>query len=250
MIEFFTFLLCVAVGAFIQTITGFAMGLIIIGGVTLFGLADISFAAAVISLISLVNTGVALRSTYKFVNYRYLKEISFSLVPMMIIGVLVLNYLSGAAYGLLKAILGVVIITAGILLMLKPSTNSLPATRFKTMLTGSLGGVIAGMFSAGGAPLAYFMYREPLTLVVVRATLLSFFAVSTLGRTIIVAIDGQLSEDVLVSAAVSIPVVVLVTMGTVKISHLIPDSIVRKIVFILLILMGLLLIADSLINLS
>ncbi len=242
------FLMMVALGAFIQTITGFAMGLVIIGGVTLLGLADVGFAAAVISLISLVNTGVALRSTYKHVNYAYLRDISISLVPAMVVGVLLLNYLSTAAYDLLKAILGLVIIVAGILLMLQPVPRDKPAARPWVFLTGSIGGVIAGLFSAGGAPLAYFMYRQPLVLVTIRATLLSFFAVSTFGRSVIIGIDGQLTQEVLITAVVSVPVVILVTMSTLRVADRVPDAMVRRIVFLLLILMGLSLISQTLVK--
>jgi hypothetical protein len=42
----------------VQTLTGFAMGLIIMAGVALFNIADIAFTAAVVSFISLTNTGI------------------------------------------------------------------------------------------------------------------------------------------------------------------------------------------------
>ena len=58
------FLILVAIGAMVQTITGFAMALIIVGGVAALGLVDLGASAAVVSLISLVNTVVALRHNH------------------------------------------------------------------------------------------------------------------------------------------------------------------------------------------
>ena len=55
------FLVIVVLGALVQTLTGFAMGLIIMVGVALFNIADIAFTAAVVSFISLTNAGIALR---------------------------------------------------------------------------------------------------------------------------------------------------------------------------------------------
>ena len=46
----------VALGSYIQTISGFAIALIIAGGATALGLAPIDFTANVISFIALANT--------------------------------------------------------------------------------------------------------------------------------------------------------------------------------------------------
>jgi hypothetical protein len=42
----------------VQTLTGFAMGLIIMAGVALFNIADMAYVAAVVSFISLTNAGI------------------------------------------------------------------------------------------------------------------------------------------------------------------------------------------------
>lgn len=236
------FLAFIGLGALIQTITGFAMGLVIIGGVTLFGVADISFAAAVISLISSFNIMLALRTSYKHVNWGYVKKVAISMVPALLAGVWLLNYLSYESYTLLKKLLGGVIVGAGILMMLKPTPFRQVPADFWLWSVGGLGGLIGGMFSAGGAPLAYYMYRQPLEVNIIRATLLAFFAVTTLARSIVVGIDGQLTADVWTIVMLAVPLVLLVTVGTTRMLHLIPDVLVRKIVFVLLIFMGLFLI--------
>ena len=83
MLEFNTvsFLLLVVLGAFVQTISGFALGLVIIVGATILKLELIAFSAAVISLISLVNSSVALRTSYRNIDRHYLTYLCIALLP-------------------------------------------------------------------------------------------------------------------------------------------------------------------------
>lgn len=242
-INIILFLVLVAGGALVQTITGFAMGLLIIAGVTALDIAEISFTAAVISIISLTNTAVALRHNRRHIDTHYLKWVSIALVPVMVGGFMLLNYLSADYYNLLKVLLGIVIISAGVMLMITPAPYRNQSPKLAIFSCGVLGGLIAGLYSAGGAPLAYFMYRQPIELNVVRSTLLAIFAISTMWRTVLAAVAGHLDSSVLIVAGVSIPVVVLVTMLTGRVVHHVPDKLVRRLVFILLIGVGTFLIA-------
>lgn len=237
-INILLFLTLVAIGAVVQTITGFAMGLIIIAGVTALDVADISFSAAVISFISLANTVVALRQSHRHVDLYYLKWITAGMVPFLIVGFLLLEFLSNQYYSSLKTFLGIVIISGGIMLMITPSPFNEVSSRSSIGFTGVLGGIIAGLYSAGGAPLAYFMYRQPLELIIIRSTLLGVFAVSTICRSMIAGVAGHIDKSVLSTTAIAIPVVVIVTMLTGRVLHLIPDKLVRRVVFILLIGVG------------
>ena len=232
------FLLLVALGAAIQTISGFAMALIIIGGVTALGIAEVALAAAVVSIVSLVNTTVALRGCYRSIESQYVMWISLGMLPMTLVGILVLDYLAATASDFLRLLLGFVIILAGGLLMLKPALHELRSSNLVMVLTGMAGGLMGGMYGAGGAPYAYLMYRQPLGLIAVRATLLAIFTVSTLGRTLMVAFDGHLNQEVLSLSALSIPLVIIVTLTISRFSHKISDALVRKIAFGLLILLG------------
>ena len=232
------FFALVAAGAVVQTVTGFALGLIIIAGVTVLDIAEISFSAAVISIITFVNTVVALRNNRRHIDFDYLKWISLGLVPVLVAGVILLEYLSSKYYNFLQTLLGIVIIGAGIMLMITPAPYKEKSSNTATTLCGVLGGLIAGLYSAGGAPLAYYMYRQPVELNVVRATLLAIFAISTFWRTLVVAAAGHIDGRVLVTAGASIPVVVIVTVVTSRFVHQIPDRFVRRLVFVLLIGVG------------
>jgi uncharacterized membrane protein YfcA len=232
------FFALVALGASVQTMTGFAMGLIIMAGVTAFNIADISFSAAVVSFISLSNTLIALRHNHRNIDLDYLKWISVGLVPVLIGGVVLLNYLSDQYADALQMLLGIVIIGAGVSLMIAPEPYQERSSPLGISSCGVLGGLIAGLYSAGGAPLAYFMYRQPIELNIIRSTLLAVFAISTFWRTIVVGFAGHINMEVLTMAGISIPVVVAATMITGRYVHLVPDRLVRRLVFVLLIAVG------------
>lgn len=228
----------VALGASVQSITGFAMGLTIMGGVTAFRLADIAFSAAVVSIVSMVNTLIALRRTYKFVDGVFWRSIITGLIPMTVVGVILLHLMSGGFYQALKILLGLVIISAGILLMLKPAPFECRSRPGAVTAMGCVGGVISGMYGAGGAPLAWLMYRQPIEVNAIRATLLATFFVSTSTRTATIAITGHLSGRILLMSLASIPVVVTTTLITARFAHRVPDKMVRRAVFVLLVLLG------------
>ncbi|MBD3649321.1 MAG: sulfite exporter TauE/SafE family protein [Pseudomonadales bacterium] len=237
-IDTILFLLLVAVGASVQTMTGFAMGLIVIGGVTALDLAEIQFTAAVISLISLVNTIVALRPTWRFIDFGYFKSVVLGITPMLVVGVLLLELLSRESYELLRSLLGVVIIVAGVMMMLKPKPWERQSPAWAATSVGCAGGIIAGLYSAGGAPLAYFMYRQPVDIRIIRATLLSIFALSTAGRTIVVGFAGHLTKDVWLTTAIAVPLVIVMTLVVSRINQYAPDALVRRLAFILLVIIG------------
>ena len=80
------FLSLVFVGAVVQSLTGFAMALIILGGVAALGLAGISETAAVVSILSLFNAGLALRYNYRLIDYTLMKTMSIGMVPAVFAG--------------------------------------------------------------------------------------------------------------------------------------------------------------------
>lgn len=229
----------IAFGSMVQTLTGFAMGLIIMGGVTVFGLVNIESAAAMVSLISLVNASVALRKSYKFIDRTYIKWLAMGMLPMILVGVFILDYLSSESSLVLQKLLGFVIVITGVLMMLKPSPFSQASGKITQILVGAGGGLMGGMYGAGGAPLAYLMYRQPLDLNIVRATLLGSFALSTIFRIFAITAAGQVTEQVLSLVVIAIPLVIVVTLTTSRFAHLVPDTMIRRSVFMLLLFLGL-----------
>ncbi|MDZ7685156.1 MAG: sulfite exporter TauE/SafE family protein [Gammaproteobacteria bacterium] len=246
--ELAVFLAFVAIGALVQAITGFALALIVMGGVTALGLAEISFSAAVVSLIALVNTSISLRRSYRFVDRKMVMSLITGLLPFTAIGVGLLEVLSTAFYEGLRLVLGVVIIVAGTILMVQPTPFASPSSRGAMVLTGATGGLTGGLYGAAGAPLAWLMYRQPIDFQVVRATLLATFFASTAGRTAVVIASGHMTTDILLMAGLSIPLVVIATVLGVRLAPRVPERILRRGVFVMLVLMGAFLIGEALMN--
>tara|TARA_R110002072_G_scaffold104099_2_gene228423 strand:+ start:3852 stop:4595 length:744 start_codon:yes stop_codon:yes gene_type:complete len=237
-VEQLAFVMLVGLGAFIQTIAGFAMGLIVMGGVALFGLVEISAAAAVVSIISLLNVSVALRRTYRYVDRTFVIPIVLGMLPLVVVGVFLLDYWSAENYELLRMVLGIVIVGAGFLLMLKPAPYQKASGPVVSWLIGSVAGLMGGLYGASGAPVAYYMYRQPLMIQAVRATLLATFALSSLFRSGFVAWHGHVTPAVLWLTIISIPMVIGSTLIGSKLLPYVPDALVRRIAFALLILLG------------
>ena len=103
---------------------------------------------------------------------------------------------------------------------------------------GVSGGLLAGLYSAGGAPLAYFMYRQPVALNVIRFSLLAIFAITTSARSIMVGVFGQLNMSIVVMSAVAVPLVIVVTLATARLTPHVPDRLVRLLVFFVLLVVG------------
>ena len=78
------------------------------------------------------------------------------------------------------------------------------------------------------------MYRQPINLKVIRFSLLAVIGLSTLARTIMISVSGQMSREILLVSAISVQLVIIVTLWVSRYLHYIPDKVSRGIVYIML----------------
>lgn len=232
------FLMMVAIATTVQTITGFALGLILVALTAAFGIISVVDCAAIVSLISLMNTGLLLRRAYRELDLRLVLTIMLGLLPMLVLGFVWLDQVGRDQVSLLKLVIGVMILVAGVTLMLRPSTYAVMSPLPLFTGVGLLGGFFGGLFSAAGAPIAYLMYRQPLPIPVIRACLLAVFFLSTLARAILGGFAGHFSADVLLKAAFAAPVMLVTTLLIEPYLASIPDQAVRRLVFLSLMVLG------------
>ena len=234
-----TFLVFVAGAVYAQALTGFALALILLGLVG---------ATNVVPLTDAVNatTIIGFCTAWLFLYRNRALRIEKVLVPTVIasaggvvVGALLLVWLAGAAYQLLRLVLGASIVACA--LSLWRAAQPLPAmSSARTFaITGGIAGIMGGMFSAGGPPLVYLLYRQPKPLAWIRQSLMVFFGFSTSLRLFIVVPSGQFSLFALQLAAEALPVVFLMTYFAVR--HPLPLSakLFRGIICVLLITTGL-----------
>jgi uncharacterized membrane protein YfcA len=207
----FPFLVVVALGGYFQTVTGFGLGIIVMGATSGLGIASVATVAAVISLMLLTNCLVALPGRLQHIDWPEVRAAGMGIVPMILVGVLFLDYLSTKATSLLGTLLGVVIIYGGVSLLLQPNRQTALSSRRSFTLYGGLSGLLGGLFGIAGPPLIYHCYRQPIEQFRIRNMLMMLFAVTSAVRILFVALLGQMNTGILVLTAWSIPVVILAT---------------------------------------
>lgn len=239
--DLFVFLLLLAAGAYVQTVTGFALGLVVMGAVALSGLAPIAFSAVIVSISSLANTLLALRGDRQHVHWPSVAASLAALLPAMVGGIALLTHLSGTSVHSLRLLLGGFILVSGVLLMLKPHPRAHLAGAAATFTAGAFAGLFGGLFSTAGPPLVYHLYRQPLSIRAIRASLLAVFAVATSGRIAVVALEGGVSREMLWISLLALPMVLGATAVARRFRPPLSDLTMRRLAFGLLMALGLLL---------
>ncbi len=232
------FLIAVALGSYVQTVTGFAIGLIVMGTVTTFDLAPIPFSAIVVCFLAFWNGLVALRRSHTAIDWKITRLVLIGAMPAMVGGVYLLNYLNQSAASTIKLTLGIVVIVGGCLLMLKPNVRKDVEPSWSFLLSGFAAGAIGGLFSTAGPPLVYHLYRQPISINVIRTTLLTIFLISSVARIAVVGVHGQIDMEVIKYSLFSIPVVTLFTLIGNRYPPPLSDVNRRRFAFFLLIFIG------------
>ncbi len=237
-LELILFLLIAGLGSFVQALSGFALGLMVLGLATLFDLASIAFTAAVISLISLVNGTWVLRREANQIDRRTWFALALPLAPGVLLGLALLNYLDAEAPLLLRRILGGAILLSGLLLAMQPKPLKKPSGALLAALSGFSGGLLGGLFSTSGPPLVLYLYRQPFPIAVIRASLLAVFVFATVVRTALLIAQGQLGTQVIQVSLLCVPVVVLTAHYGARLAPRVPPQQMRRLAFLLLALLG------------
>lgn len=234
----FIFLLVILFGSYVQAVAGFAMGMIIVAVVGGMRLLDIPTLAAVVSLMTIVNTTFSLRGQLGFVHRRLLFWIGVGQLPGIFLGFWLMGYLDAVDSRRLELCLGIFITVGGLAMAIRPRPLVEVSSGFFAWTCGLLGGLLGGMFSASGPVLGWFGYSQPLALNVIRATLLSSFFMTTSTRTVLVGFQGGLTETVLTYAALGIPAVILGAWLGKTFPPLLREDKLKRGAFFILLLMG------------
>ncbi|WP_048306251.1 sulfite exporter TauE/SafE family protein [Halomonas sp. PR-M31] len=241
------FLAVTALAGYFQTVTGFGLGMIVIGVISGLDIVSVATVAAVVSLMTLVNSAVALFGKLKHVHWPVAWAAIAGIVPAICAGVWLLGYMSASASSLLSLLLGAVIIYGGASLAMRPSRKEEPSSRLSFLLAGVLSGLFGGLFGVAGPPLIYQCYRQPLSLISIRSMLIMFFACTAITRTLFIGIQGQLDAEIFILTAWAIPVIALATWLGRRFPPPLTPPIMRRLASVVLIGIGLGLIVPELI---
>ena len=236
--DWWILLAIVAAAAYLQTIIGFAFGLIVVGAAAVGGLAPVAFMAAVVSVATLVNAAVALSGRTQEIRRRDAGLLIAGMLPMVIVGVVLLDYLSDRLTAALHVALALTIMGAGIVLTLRPDPRRVASGTWATLAMGSLSGLLMGLFSTGGPPVVYHLYRQPYAVAAVRATLLATFAAACIARIAFLGIQGGMTLEIVSLSAACVPIVIGGTVLARRFPPPLTDRAARRLAFALLMGLG------------
>jgi uncharacterized membrane protein YfcA len=242
------FLGAVLVGSYVQAVTGFAMGMIVIAVAGASGAVPLPVLTAAASLITMVNVALALVGHTAAIDRRIFGWLAMGQVPAIVAGVWLLTRLDRDARTLLELLLGGFITVGCLSLMIRPRRLDRPSPAWACLGAGMAGGIVGGLFSASGPVMGWFNYRQPLPLAVIRATLLCSFALTTSTRTLVVGVQGGLTADVLWLSGIAVPLVVVGTWLGRELPPPVSERVLRQMAFGLLLLMGVWIIVKALLR--
>jgi uncharacterized membrane protein YfcA len=203
----FVTLTIMGVAGYVHTVSGFGLGMIVMGAAGGLGVASVPVLAAVVSLVTLVNSAVALPGKWRGLGSQRIIALAVGIVPSIIVGVWLLSWLDATLTVLLTLLLGALVLSGGISIGLRPRPLRAESPSWTFAVSGFLTGLCGGLFGVPGPPVIYHCYRQPLPLETIRLLLILCFAITSGVRTIYVGSQGGLNGDVWQLALWSMPVV-------------------------------------------
>ncbi len=201
------FLLCVALATCAQSLSGFAFALILLGLAGLLELAPLADLANVATVLGLANALVALRGSSRQLDVPAFRDLTLGGAAGILIGVLLLGWLSANITLILRLLLGLTVIACAIVVLLQTAALRERSSASSFRLWGALSGLLTGLFATGGPPLVYHFYRQPMALRTVRDTLVATLAASSLLRLVVAIPAGQFSANALTLSLLAAPLV-------------------------------------------
>jgi uncharacterized membrane protein YfcA len=229
-----------AVAAYVQTLTGFAFGLVMMGAIALVGLLPLPDAAAMVGMLTLVNaTQMLIQGGWREIAHRELRLILLASLPSLLLGYALLEWLADTRADLLKIGLGVVIMMSSLQLAIRPAGLAKRSSDASFVGFGVISGLMSGLFATGGPPLVYHLFRQPMPHERIRETLVTAFGAAQVVRLVLVAASGNLPAMSPVALVLAVPTVMLMTYAARRWPPSLSQRTMRKIVFALLFLSGL-----------
>lgn len=229
----------------LQTLSGFGFGLMVVSSFTLFGILPLTATTFMVSFLSLFNSVSLVARNRDQINTRAFKILLISGIPFMAVGYALLEYLSIGMATWLNLLLGFAILSCCGLLLVKRKRGQPSGSAFGFTVAGGLGGMLGGLFSTFGPPVVFQCYRQAWPINEIRFTLLAVFSVTALIRLAIVPFGTLPSIDVMISALLAVPVILIFTKIGRVLAARVSASSVRLLALTMLALSGVTLIVKS-----
>ncbi|MDI4637454.1 MULTISPECIES: sulfite exporter TauE/SafE family protein [Halomonadaceae] len=217
--QYVAIFLSLALASYVQTLTGFAFGLIVMGLLSALDVLPIESAALLCTLLSLFNNSMALRGRWQQVDMALMRRLLLFGLAMLPVGYHLSIWLGGARAPFLGLLLGVMILIACIVLMRSPEPRQTPSPNWQLHVAGLFSGLMGGLFSTNGPPLVMMLYRQPMTLIAIRCTLLCAFLVMGLARMGLALVSPGRAEEHLSELMILGTIGAVVVAGTTELAR-------------------------------
>ena len=237
--------LCLSLATIMQTLSGFGFGLLVVASFTLLDVLPLTATTFLVSLLGLVNSTTVVVKNRSTVKVPELKLMLYTGIPLMLLGFILLEYMSAHLTQFLNFILGIsIFLCCGLMLIGRDRANK-QSGRGSFLIAGGVSGLLGGLFSTSGPPLVFQCYKQAWSIEAIRSTLLAVFTIGGLVR-VGIALFGTLPElDIMFLIAAAIPLVLLVTQFARKLTPYVDAKWIRIIAIALLGLSGVSLVATS-----
>lgn len=233
------FIVAVGIGAWVQGSTGFAMGIVFMAIVQITGVMSIADAAAVISVLAFFNVAVGLIGATRKIDWSIFRGIAIGQAPAIVLGVWLLTILSTDQTRLLSLLFGLFLLLSSAFIAVRPQPLRERSKPWTAYVAGFFGGIFGGMFSTAGPATGWYCYRQPLSILILRATLLAGFLAHTVTRTALVGGIGYYDGELLLYIAMGLPVALVATSIARLYPPRISDLMARRLIFAFLAVVGL-----------
>lgn len=232
--------------SYLQTITGFAFGLIFMSAVAISGVIGIEDGATVVSILVLVNAALVLTKDRAYIAKGPFLQIAPIALATTVIGTLLLPLLLSKSVIWLKFILGAVIVVSSLQLLWLRKGAGERRPNWAFPLSGLIGGMMGGLFAIPGPPIVYALQRYLPVQREIRATLVAIFAAITILRLGLSSVLHPPAANILATAGMLAPVTILATTVAHRWPPPLSAEMLKVITVCLLVLTGILLLWPAL----
>jgi uncharacterized membrane protein YfcA len=219
------------IAAFVQSISGFGLALLSVPLMSLF--ADVRLSVVVVNLIGLLTTSAQAWKEKEHADASLAVRVTIAAIAGMPLGLLAFIYLSETY---LKVGLGIVVLFVTLLLMRGFTLQS--ASRSADWLLGGASGALSTSVGTNGPPLVFLFQARQMPQEIFRATISRVFIFSNVVTVTIFAAAGKITQQSILAAVVSLPVLVIAIMLGFRTRRFVNQQRFRVLVLSLLVISG------------
>ena len=219
-------LMCIG-AAFVQRVSGFGFGIFIMT-VLPYLMPSYGEATTLSGLLALLTSVIIVSRMWRYLPWRKLLPI---LITFLIVSWFAVQFVAHSGEGLLKHILGIMLILASVYFFFLSDKIRIKPTLLMQVSMGTLSGVMGGLFGMQGPPAVLYFIATAERKEEYMALAQTYFLIGNLMMTFYRAGNGFLTHEVGMAWLCGIPSVLLGTWLGGKVFNRIPIKMLRKIIY-------------------